>query len=157
MQGSQRNQLLEPAFHLGGDQRRRREPFPAMHHAMANALQPLTVGCDRRQQPTVEHLLQNFVLGQAASLMPKKSPGGIHQGRLEAGTAQIDHQAEIRHQRTSQVISTFSGSTAQMLLQYSLIERSEEKNPVRAVFSSDIRFQCIRSLQARLTASCARR
>ena len=120
---------------------------------MTCEVQSLKVGFDRRCQPGVEYLLQHVIRGQAAALMPKKSPGGIHQGRLEAGTAQIDHQAEIRHQRTSQVISTFSGSTAQMLLQYSLIERSEEKNPVRAVFSSDIRFQCIRSLQAWLTAS----
>ena len=124
---------------------------------MTNEDQSLTMGFYRRCQPGFEDVLQHVIRGQAAALMPKKSPGGIHQGRLEAGTAQIDHQAEVIHQRTSQVISTLSGSTLQMLLQYSLMDRSEEKKPVRAVLSSDIRFQCIRSVQARLTASWARR
>ena len=46
-------------------------------------------------------------------------------------------------QRASQVISKLSGSTFQMFWQYSLIERSEEKKPERAVFSTDMRCQCI--------------
>ena len=62
---------------------------------MTYEVQSLTVGFDRRRQPGVEYLLQHVIRGQAAALMPKKSPGGIHQGRLEAGIAQIDHQAEV--------------------------------------------------------------
>ena len=52
--GARRNQSLQLAFHLGCNQRRCREPFPAMHYAMANALQPLTVGAiaGNSQQPS---------------------------------------------------------------------------------------------------------
>ena len=65
----------------------------------------------------------------------------------------MDYKDVARYQRISQLISTLRGATFQMLLQYSEMDRSDEKKPVRAVFSTDIRFQCIRSVQARLTAS----
>jgi hypothetical protein len=42
---------------------------------MADALQSLEVGFDRRRQPVVEHLLKHVILGQALSLMPDESPG----------------------------------------------------------------------------------
>ena len=117
----------------------------------------LAMGFQFRCQPALQHLVEGFIRSNAAAAVPGGGPGGIHQGRLEAGTAEIDDQAEVGHQRTSQVISTFRASTFQMFWQYSAMERSEEKKPVRAVFSSDMRFQCIRSVQARLTASWARR
>ena len=77
-----------------------------------------------------------------------RPPMGCFQAGNCPAEAKIDDQAEGGYPSTSQVISTLRASTFQMFLQYSAIERSEEKKPVRAVFSSDIRFQCMRSVQA---------
>ena len=131
----------------------RDEPFAAMDHPVDRSDNPLAKGLQCGREPVAEHVFQRLIGGDAAAAMSGSGPGGIHQGRLEAGAAEVDDQGKIGHQRTSHVISTFSGSTFQMFRQYSAMERSEEKKPVRAVLSTDIRFQCIRSVQARLTAS----
>jgi len=157
VQRRQGDQLLQGGFHLGCDPGGGREALAAMDHAVTNQGHLLTMGFQGWGQPAVQHRFKRFIRSHTAAAVPGAGPGGIHQGRLEAGTAEVDHQRQIAHQRTSQVISTLRGSTFQMFLQYSPMDRSEEKNPVRAVFSSDMRFQCMRSVQARLTASWARR
>ena len=155
MQGGRGDQTLQGGLDVGSDQRWCGEVFPAMHHPVTDQINLLPERLQGRSEPVVEHLIERLIGGDAAPAVPWEGPGGVHQGRLQAGATEIDHQREMGHQRTSQVISTFRGSTFQMLLQYSAMERSEEKKPVRAVFSTDIRFQCIRSVQARLTASWA--
>ena len=149
-------QLLQCVFHGFGDQGWRSEVLTAMNHPMGDQFKTIPEWLEGWCQPALEHLLQVVAGVEVAVLLPGAGPGVVHQGRFETGTAEVDDEAELAHLRTSQVISTLSGSTDQMFRQYSVMDRSEEKKPVRAVFSSDIRFQCIRSLQARLTASWAR-
>ena len=126
-----------------------------MHHPMANEHDLLAMLFKLWRKPLIQDLTNRLIWSPFAVAVPNGDPCGIHKSRFETGTTQIDDEDGVPHQRTSQLISTLRGSTFQMLLQYSAMERSDEKKPVRAVLSTDIRFQCMRSVQARLTASWA--
>ena len=155
MQGGERDQGLQFLDQVRRDQRWGREVLASMHQPMANALDVLAMLVQFWCQPVIQDGTDGLLWSPFAVALPYRGPCGIHNSRFKTGTTQIDDKDVLRHQRMSQLISTLRGSTFQMLLQYSAMERSDEKKPVRAVLSTDIRFQCMRSVQARLTASWA--
>ena len=137
------------------DQRRGRESLSPVDHTVAHQGDGVASAVEGRSKLLVKDGIEGFTVTATVVGLPDPCPGRVHQGGLETGAAEVDDEGKPRHQRTSQLISTLRGSTFQMLLQYSAIERSEEKKPVRAVLRTDMRFQCMRSVQARLTVSWA--
>ena len=183
-QGTESFEVLQ---HAGIDGRWCGEAFAAMHDAVADAGDPGPPGLQLWLQPLLQLLVQSTVLDfqsirrlrvERQLVLPQPfracarvwgRPAGRaagEQSRLEARAAHVEHQGQpVSHggrigsvqSSRLQVIVTGNGSARQIRSAYSRIERSEEKKPLRALLSSDMRFQAPRSAQAWLTRSWASR